>query len=85
MKAFRGLSLVYAKNPYSIDTLLKLPARKSILAAYHFEVVVDIQDRKRLDFVAGLRLNEILKAFDIPAPLLLGCGSFNKTVQILIE
>jgi len=30
------------KDPYSIDTLAKLPARKAILAAYRLEVPGDV-------------------------------------------
>lgn len=60
------------RNPYSIDGLVKLPAREPILAAYHLQVPLDIGARERLDLAPLVRLNELLDAFDVPASLPLG-------------
>ena len=54
-----------------MDTLAELPSCKVILAAYRLKVLGDCVHRNRLDFVAVLRLNEVLYAFHVTAPLLL--------------
>jgi hypothetical protein len=56
-----------------------------VLAAHHLEIPGDIVLRKGLDLVAVLRLNEVLDAFHMPAPLLPGYGSFMKAFQVVIE
>jgi len=41
--------------PYSIDTLIILPALKTLLAAYHLEVTVNFRPGNLLDFSAVRR------------------------------
>jgi len=67
------------------NTLLILPAIKAIFAAYHFKVPSYVDTRECLDFPPILGLNELIDAFDIPAPLLLRDGCFNWAIQIVIE
>ena len=65
--------------------LTELPDWQAILAAYHFEVSVDIGARESLDFVSIVGLNEFIDAFHVPASLLLRYARFWKIVQKVIE
>jgi len=80
-----GRQEIAVQNPYSIDALAKLPACKAVFAPYLFEETVEIVTRKLLDFPAVLRLNKVLDAFDLPAPLLLRHRGVYEAFQVVIK
>ena len=59
------------EDPYSINTLIKLPAFEAILAAYQIKVIFNICTAKRLYFMAFVSFDKSLKTDYIPALLVI--------------